>query len=219
VLLNGVIIASLVRSGDTDSATWTAELLVDLPPGERPAPFTQMEHTFSSLEQARQWLGDAEIRDADLHGQIYGPSSMLIHPGKRTPLTRGRQEDWDAAREAYLLEHAPGLKEHYAAQRRAFDQIEADAQARHPDPTPDNITAAVAAEAALPYRKRTEAQLRRNFEPLSAHLPQDIRSRRKRFVQREQRAWNRANPTPLSDDMQRALTAEFVKTYARAARA
>ena len=38
VLLNGVIIASLVQSGPTNDATWTAELLVDLPPGERPAP-------------------------------------------------------------------------------------------------------------------------------------------------------------------------------------
>ncbi len=24
---------------------------------------------------------------------------MLIHPGKRAPLARGRQEDWDEARE------------------------------------------------------------------------------------------------------------------------
>ncbi len=143
---------------------------------------------------------------------------MLIHPGKRTPLTRGRQEEWDAAREAYLLEHAPELKEHSAAQHRAFLRIEADAQARHPDPSPDDIIAALAAEATLPYRKRTEAQLRRNFEPLAAHLPQDIRSRRKRFVQRGQRAWNRANPIPLTDERQRALTAEFVKTYAKAAR-
>jgi hypothetical protein len=64
VLLDGVIIASLVRSGETDDATWTAELLVDLPPGERPAPFTEAEHTFGSLEEARQWLGGADIRDA-----------------------------------------------------------------------------------------------------------------------------------------------------------
>ncbi len=142
---------------------------------------------------------------------------MLIHTGKRASLASGAQEDWDGAREAYLLEHAPGLKEHSAAQQRAFRQIDEDAQSRHPDPTPDDIAAAVAAEAALPYRKRTEAQLRRNFEPLAAHLPQDIRSKRKRFVQRGQRAWNRANPSPLTVEKQRALTAEFVKTYARAA--
>ncbi len=60
VVLNGVIIASLVRSGSSENATWTAELLVDLPPGERPAPFTETEHTFASLEDARQWLGISE---------------------------------------------------------------------------------------------------------------------------------------------------------------
>jgi hypothetical protein len=63
VLLNGVIIASLVRSGETDNATWTAELLVDLPPEERPVPFTEAEHSFGSLEEAQEWLGGAEIRD------------------------------------------------------------------------------------------------------------------------------------------------------------
>ncbi len=57
VLLNGVIIASLVRNGLSEDAPWTAELLVDLPPEERPAPFTQPEHTFASLDEARQWLG------------------------------------------------------------------------------------------------------------------------------------------------------------------
>jgi hypothetical protein len=59
-----VIIASLVRSGETHVATWTAELLVDLPPGERPAPFIDIEHAFGSLEEAQSWLGRAEIRGA-----------------------------------------------------------------------------------------------------------------------------------------------------------
>ena len=63
VLLNGVMIASLVRSGETDNATWTAELLVDLPPEEWPAPFSEAEHSFGSLEEAQKWLGGAEIRD------------------------------------------------------------------------------------------------------------------------------------------------------------
>jgi hypothetical protein len=62
VLLHDVIIASLVRSGQTDDATWTVELLVDLPPGERPAPFTEQEHTFESMDEARKWLGCAELR-------------------------------------------------------------------------------------------------------------------------------------------------------------
>jgi hypothetical protein len=64
ILLNGVIIASLVQSGRTDGDTWTAERLVDLPPEERPAPFTETEHTFGSLEEARRWLGDPEVRNA-----------------------------------------------------------------------------------------------------------------------------------------------------------
>ena len=62
VLLNSVIIACLVRSGETDDATWTAELLVDLPREERPGPFVEPEHQSGSLEEAQQWFGGAEIR-------------------------------------------------------------------------------------------------------------------------------------------------------------
>ena len=69
VLLDGAIIASLVRSGDRHNATWTVELLVDLPPEKRPAPFTETEHTFGSLEEAQKWLGGAAIYDADGAGQ------------------------------------------------------------------------------------------------------------------------------------------------------
>jgi hypothetical protein len=61
VVLNGVIIAGLVRSGPSDEASWTAELLVDLAPEERPAPFVELEHAFNSLDEARMWLGDAEF--------------------------------------------------------------------------------------------------------------------------------------------------------------
>ncbi len=61
VLLNGVIVASLVRSGTSEDATWTAELLADLPPGERPAPFTEQEHTFANLGDAQKWLGVPDI--------------------------------------------------------------------------------------------------------------------------------------------------------------
>ncbi len=60
VVLNGVIIASLVRSGHTREPTWTAELLVDVPPEDRPAPFTGPEHTFGSLGEAQRWLGCTE---------------------------------------------------------------------------------------------------------------------------------------------------------------
>jgi hypothetical protein len=138
---------------------------------------------------------------------------MADNPGKQTLLAKHRRDDWDDAREAYLLEHTPGLKEHDAAQHRAFLQIEEDALARHPDPTPDDIAAAEAAEAALPSRKRTELQLRRSFEPLAVHLPQDARRKRKSFVQRGQRAWNRANPTPLTSELERTLTVAFMNAY------
>ena len=64
VLLDGVIVASLVRSGSDDKPIWTVELLEDAHPRRRPAPFTEPEHSFSSLEAARAWLGNATIRDA-----------------------------------------------------------------------------------------------------------------------------------------------------------
>jgi hypothetical protein len=64
VLLDGMIIASLVRSGTTSNATWTAELLADVYPRRRPAPFTAAEHAFGSLEEAQTWLGGAAIQDA-----------------------------------------------------------------------------------------------------------------------------------------------------------
>ena len=60
VLLDGVIVASLVRSGSKESLTWTAELLEDVHPRRRPAPFTEPEHTFASLGDAQQWLGVPE---------------------------------------------------------------------------------------------------------------------------------------------------------------
>ena len=143
---------------------------------------------------------------------------MLSNPARLSPLATIRQADWDRAREAYFLEHTPGLKEYHAAQERAFSEIEDEAQARYPDPTLEDIVAAEAAEAALPYRKRTEAQLRRSFEPLAVHLPKEVQNKRKRFIQRGQRAWNKANPTPLTSALQRALTAEFRKMYARTTR-
>jgi hypothetical protein len=63
VVLDGRIVASLVRSGSTEKATWTAELLEDVPSWKMPAPFKEPEHSFASLEEARAWLGNAAIRD------------------------------------------------------------------------------------------------------------------------------------------------------------
>ena len=60
VFLDGVVVASLVQARE-DRPVWVAELLLDLPMGERPAPFKRLEHTFSSLEEAMAWLGGPEI--------------------------------------------------------------------------------------------------------------------------------------------------------------
>jgi hypothetical protein len=139
-----------------------------------------------------------------------------------TPRTRGRdasfpQPEWwvkDEAIAAYFLEHVPGLKQYYAAKDRAFSHIEGDALARHPNPSPEDISAAEGGEAALPSRKRIEAQLLRNFEPLATHLLGAAKRRRKGFIQRAQREWNKANPTPLTAELRRTLAAEFKKALA-----
>ena len=56
VILNGVIIASLVRTILRERVTWTAELLLDVPPSDMPPPFTAPEHDFATLEEACRWL-------------------------------------------------------------------------------------------------------------------------------------------------------------------
>ena len=69
ILRDGEVIAAVVRSGETRDATWTAELLQDLPVQERPAPFTELEHSFASLEEVRTWLGGAEVLLTDSEAQ------------------------------------------------------------------------------------------------------------------------------------------------------
>jgi hypothetical protein len=63
VFLDGVVVASLVQARD-DRPVWVAELLLDLPIAERPVPFKRLEHTFSSFELARAWLGHPEVVEA-----------------------------------------------------------------------------------------------------------------------------------------------------------
>ena len=63
VFLDGVVVASLVQARH-DRPVWVAELLLDLPIAERRPPFKRLEHTFSSLELARSWLGNPEVVDA-----------------------------------------------------------------------------------------------------------------------------------------------------------
>ena len=64
VLLDGVVLASLVRvvSNSGPSDVWQIELLDEMPPTERPAPFTSQWHTFKSRQAALEWLS---IREAD----------------------------------------------------------------------------------------------------------------------------------------------------------
>jgi len=61
VLLDGTVVASLVRSDQTESSIWTVELLEEGLPGSMPKPFTKPEHTFGSLGEAWQWLRGARI--------------------------------------------------------------------------------------------------------------------------------------------------------------
>jgi hypothetical protein len=141
---------------------------------------------------------------------------MANNPGKRgkqAPWVIRENEEREDALEAYLLESVPGLKEYYAAKRKAFKQIEDEAQTRHPDPTSEDIAAAEAKEAALPSRQKTATQLRRSLVPLDAHLRGEAKRRRKRFIQKGHRDWDRANPEPLTWELRKALTAEFLKTY------
>jgi hypothetical protein len=56
VFLDGVVVASLVRSGPHHRATWTAELLRDSNQKDRPSPFRRLEHQFATFEEARDWL-------------------------------------------------------------------------------------------------------------------------------------------------------------------
>ncbi len=61
VLRDGELVAGLVRNGSNSDASWTAELLLNVPSEDRPAPFIRPEHVFRSLEEARAWLGGAEV--------------------------------------------------------------------------------------------------------------------------------------------------------------
>jgi hypothetical protein len=61
ILLTGAIIGSVVKGGPRHAPAWIAELLEDLPPERRPAPFSLVEHEFRSFEQLRAWLGNPEV--------------------------------------------------------------------------------------------------------------------------------------------------------------
>ena len=141
---------------------------------------------------------------------------MATNPARRGkyPLSSREQQDRDEAFEAYLLDHVPGLKDYYAAQHETFLRLR---RMRTRAIQIRRRTTSLLRKQRKPLCHRgrgLEAQLRRSFAPLAVHLPNEVKRSRRRFVQRAQRAWNRANPTPLTSDLQRALRVEFMKTYA-----
>ena len=71
LLLNGEVIGSVVRNSSYQPYTWTAELLEDVPPTQRPTPFTDLEHVFASLEDLCDWLGNPEMKTNNRHGDAW----------------------------------------------------------------------------------------------------------------------------------------------------
>lgn len=71
LLLNDAVMGSVVRNGSRIPYTWTAELLEDLPPDQRPAPFNEIEHIFSSLEDLCAWLGGPKVKTNNSHGEAW----------------------------------------------------------------------------------------------------------------------------------------------------
>jgi hypothetical protein len=65
LLLRGKIIGSVVRnvSSKGDVRGWRVELIEDLPPEQRPRPFTKSEHAFRTLNAAWEWLGDPIVAE------------------------------------------------------------------------------------------------------------------------------------------------------------
>jgi hypothetical protein len=59
--LDGELIGGLFRTHPS-KPTWTAELLEPLPPEQRPAPFTALEHEFPSFDAALEWLRGPEVK-------------------------------------------------------------------------------------------------------------------------------------------------------------
>jgi hypothetical protein len=67
LLLHDNVVASVVRNGSRQPYTWTAELLEDLPQSKRPAPFREIEHDFTSLDELCAWLGHPTVKTNNRH--------------------------------------------------------------------------------------------------------------------------------------------------------
>lgn len=63
LVLDGKIIGGVVRniSASGNARGWRVELLEELSPEQRPKPFTNIEHTFRTLDAAWGWLGDPDV--------------------------------------------------------------------------------------------------------------------------------------------------------------
>jgi hypothetical protein len=68
LLLEGEVMGSVVRNSSSQPYTWTAELLEDAPPSRRPAPFTELEHVFASLEDLCEWFAQPQMQTNNRHG-------------------------------------------------------------------------------------------------------------------------------------------------------
>jgi hypothetical protein len=71
LLLKGEVMGSVVRNSSHRPYAWTAELLEELPPDRRPAPFTEVEHIFAFLDDLCGWLGDPEVKTNNPHGDAW----------------------------------------------------------------------------------------------------------------------------------------------------
>jgi hypothetical protein len=69
IVLDDRIIGSAVRGGTRNTPVWIAELLEDSPLGQRPAPFTMVEHAFGSFEDLCVWLGSPQVKSIR-HDQV-----------------------------------------------------------------------------------------------------------------------------------------------------
>ena len=69
LLLDGKLIGAVVRGGTKISLIWIAELLPEERPAQRPDPFTELEHEFTSFQDLRRWLGNPSVRPAKGVGQ------------------------------------------------------------------------------------------------------------------------------------------------------
>lgn len=67
LVLDDVIMGSVVREvlPTEHVAGWRVELLDDRPKALRPHPFKQIEHRFSTLKAALDWLGGASVVEGD----------------------------------------------------------------------------------------------------------------------------------------------------------